>query len=167
MIKHGNPPYLECSSRGDRRFSAFYAIVNGESIEEQYQKAKVFEDGSSGLSWREAKGRKAVNQEEVAKLYSELWDRYIQENPILQEILRTSSGVSDIFGQKEHCCQATELWRIRQTLQIRWAEKVGETTDDGTNTWINVGRKDNPCGEEYDSRNASRNLPAADRDSEP
>lgn len=27
MIMHGNSPYLECSSRGDKRFSAFYAVV--------------------------------------------------------------------------------------------------------------------------------------------
>ena len=29
MITIGDPPYLECSSKGDVRFSAFSAIVNG------------------------------------------------------------------------------------------------------------------------------------------
>jgi len=113
MLSHGNPPYLECSGKGDRRFSAFYARVNGRTIEEQYQAAKVFEDGSTGLDWRRAKGRKAVNQEEVAELYSQLWDKYISEHPELLEVLKAASGLSDIFGQKGHCCQATELWRIR------------------------------------------------------
>ena len=113
MLSHGEPPYLECSGKGDRRFSAFFARVNGKTIEEQYQAAKVFEDGSTGLDWRRAKGRKAVNQEEVAKLYSQLWDKYISEHPELLKVLKAASGLSDIFGQKGHCCQATELWRIR------------------------------------------------------
>lgn len=116
MIKHGVPPYLECSGKGDKRFSAFYARVNGRSIEEQYQAAKVFEDGSTGLDWRRAKGRKAVNQEEVAKLYSQLWVQYISEHPELHTVLRSASGLSDMFGQPGRVCQATELWRIKQTL---------------------------------------------------
>lgn len=69
MIKHGNEPYLECSSKGDKRFSAFYAKIkarDNQSIESLYRAYKVFEDGSTGLSWKEAKGRKAVNQEECS-----------------------------------------------------------------------------------------------------
>jgi hypothetical protein len=118
MIRHGESPYLECSSRGDRRFSAFYARVNGRSIESQYQAAKQFkidDELVSGLTWREAKGRFAVNHEEVNELYSRLWDRYIEKNPELLAILRKYSGVSDIFGQTGHVCQATELWRIRNS----------------------------------------------------
>ena len=118
MIKHGEAPYLECSSRGDKRFSAFYARLkayDNRSIEEIYQAAKVFEDGSTGLSWRQAKGRKPVNIDEVRRLYSYLWDMYIIENPELLQVLLDASGVSDMFGQKGHQCQATELWRIRQS----------------------------------------------------
>ena len=118
MIKHGEAPYLECSSRGDKRFSAFYArlkIYDNRSIEEIYQARKVFEDGSTGLSWRQAKGRKPVNIDEVRRLYSYLWDMYIIENPELLQVLLDASGVSDMFGQKGHQCQATELWRIRQS----------------------------------------------------
>ena len=117
MIKPGEAPYLECSSRGDKRFSAFYArlkIYDNRSIEEIYQARKVFEDGSTGLTWRQAKGRKPVNIDEVRRLYSYLWDMYIIENPELLQVLLDASGVSDMFGQKGHQCQATELWCIRQ-----------------------------------------------------
>lgn len=113
MIKHGEAPYLECSSRGDRRLSAFYAVVNGKTIEEQYQAAKVFDDGTTGLHWRKAKGRKAVNQIECSRLYSSLWDQYIKEHPELLDVIRSATGLSDRFGQPGHCCQSTELWRIR------------------------------------------------------
>lgn len=121
MIRHGVAPFLECSSKGMCQFSAFYTKVNGKSIEEQYQAAKVFEDGSTGLDWREAKGRRAVNQEACAVLYAQLWNQYIAEHPELHRYLRAASGLSDMFGQLGSVCQATELWRIRARL----IEEVG------------------------------------------
>jgi hypothetical protein len=116
VIRHGKAPFSEVSSEGDKRFSAFYAKVDGRSIEEWYQAAKVFHNGMefvTGLNWREAKGRKPVNNTEVRKLYSELWDRYIAEHPELLPVLQRMSGMQDIFGVPGHVCQATELWRIR------------------------------------------------------
>lgn len=122
MIKHGKPPFLECSSKGDKLLSAFYARIKSRgsrSIEDIYQSAKILEDGRTNLSWREAKGKKAVNQDEVQLLYSELWNQYVEENPILKERLRSASGLSDVFGSPGSVCQATELWRIRNELLLR------------------------------------------------
>lgn len=116
MIKHGVAPFYECSSRGDTRFSAFYARIEGrqaKSIEEIYQAAKVFEDGATGKHWRIAKGVKPVNADEVAILYDQLWDEYIAENPHLIYVLKEKTGLSDVFGQPGHQCQSTSLWRIR------------------------------------------------------
>jgi hypothetical protein len=116
MIQHGTAPFLECSSHGDRRLSAFSARIRrrgNRSIEEIYQAAKVFEDGSTGLTWRQAKGKRAVNAAEVRALYSVLWDEYIAEHPELLPVIKAASGLSDKFGQAGHACQATELWRIR------------------------------------------------------
>lgn len=117
MICHGTAPYLECSSRGDRRLSAFYARVwrrGGKTIEELYQSSKVLAfTGKPAADWRTARGKKAINQVDCAAFYSRLWDEYILENPRLLAVLCAASGLSDDFGQPEHCCQATELWRIR------------------------------------------------------
>ena len=113
MVRFGKPPYLECSSRGEKRLSAFYARVRGRSIEEHYQAAKKFADGRTGLSWREAKGLRPVNIEECRALYSSLWDEYIGAHPELLELLLQESGLQDLFGQPGHACQAEELWRIR------------------------------------------------------
>lgn len=125
MIFHGEPPFLECSSRGDRRFSAFYArLRNGRTIESLYQASKIFADGSTGLSWHEAKGRRAVNQEECNALYSKLWDLYIEENPEFLPVLLKAAGLSDKFGQPGHCCQATELWRIRNEARDKLSHQV-------------------------------------------
>lgn len=116
MTRHGFAPFLECSTRGDRRFSAFCARVRnfqGQTIERLYQSAKVFADGSTRLDWRAAKGRAPVNAEYCAALYAHLWDWYIWENQHLLAVLASASGLSDQFGQRGHVCQATELWRIR------------------------------------------------------
>lgn len=113
MIRLGKPPYLECSSKGDKRFSPFFAKVNGKSIEEQYQAAKIFEDGSTGLTWREAKGRRATNMKECAILFEKLWRKYISEHPYLLLVLKSASGLSDIFAQRGCVNQAEVLWRIR------------------------------------------------------
>jgi len=131
MISHGKSPFLECSSRGDRRFSAFFARIrarNGRSIEDLYQAAKVFADGCTGLSWREAKGRMPTNAEACKALYSALWDEYIAEDPELLDILIAASGLSDIFGQPGHACQATELWRIR-CRALAGESELGDTLE--------------------------------------
>jgi hypothetical protein len=112
MVRIGKPPYLECSTRGDKRFSAFYAKVRGKSIEEQYQAFKIFEDGTTGLHWRQAKGRKAVNQAEAAAFYKQLWAEYLEANPELKLVLKAASGLSDMFGKPGGVCQATVLWEL-------------------------------------------------------
>lgn len=116
MIHIGSAPYLECSSKGDKRFSAFYArpkSLNGRSIEEAYQAMKVFVDGSTGLSWRSAKGRQAVNQEACAEAYARWWREWVDEQQLI-DVLRGAAGLSDIFGQPGHACQAIVLWEIRE-----------------------------------------------------
>ncbi len=126
MIKYGSPPFLECSTKGDRRFSAFCARIKrrgDKSVEEIYQAAKIFENGKTGLTWKEAKGRIPLNKEDVRKLYSKLWDEYIEENPELIEVLKRYDGVSDMFGQKGHVCQATEIWRIKNAATNNDSQK--------------------------------------------
>lgn len=113
MFRVGDPPYLECSTRGDTRFSPFFAWVLGDSIENHYQGAKVLRDGSTGHTWREAKNRPAVNHEEVARLYKELWRFYLLENPHLIPVIVNASGLSDMFGSPDGTCQARTLWELR------------------------------------------------------
>jgi hypothetical protein len=124
-VYHGKPPYLECSSAGDKRFSAFFARVKSHgnaTIEEVYQGAKEFRnaDGSksSGYSVKEAKGHRPANYREITNLYSHLWDDYMMENPHLLVVLKQVTGLSDRFGRPGSVCQATELWRIRNSWML-------------------------------------------------
>lgn len=113
MLRFGEEPFLECSSKGDKRFSAFYArLQDGQSIEEKYQASKVFKDGSTNLSWREAKGRKPVNAETVRNYYSILWRVYFKQHPGLYDVIRQYNGFTDIYGQEGHACQAEEIYKI-------------------------------------------------------
>jgi hypothetical protein len=121
MIQCGIAPFLECSSVGDKRFSAFHARISTfgyRSIEEVYQASKIFEDGSTGLGWREAKAKQRfcpiINREATRMIYTLLWRVYIAENIDLLEVLKQQSGLSDIYGIRGHVCQAWELWRIRK-----------------------------------------------------
>lgn len=123
MLRFGQAPYLECSSKGEARLSAFKARLRARdnaSIEELYQAAKVFQDGSTGLSWRDAKGKTAVNVEECRALYSRLWNEYFIENPDLFDLFFHYRGFSDIFGQAGHACQAEEIYRIYKDW-LTWA----------------------------------------------
>lgn len=118
MIKHGRAPYLECSSGGDKRFSAHYARVKSRgsrTIEEVYQSSKVFAGGVTNLSVAQAYGKAPINRMETRQLYSTLWDEYICDRPDLLKILRAVSGLRDSYGRPGHMCQATELWRIRNS----------------------------------------------------
>jgi hypothetical protein len=123
VIRVGEPPYLECSSKGFTPLSAFYArpsCLGGASIEDAYQADKRFSDGSTGHDWREVRRRRElgdlpVNQEDCTGLYSFLWNEYIRENPHLLHVIRYASGLSDVFGQPGRPCQAIELWRIRNS----------------------------------------------------
>lgn len=123
MVRHGTAPFLECSSRGDRRFSAFYAKVRGKSIEQWYQEAKDLgdEEANATLTWRERQGLPSVNADECRQLYASLWDEYIAANPELLPVIAAQTGLSDVFGKPGHACQATELWRIRNEYIARVA----------------------------------------------
>lgn len=113
MVKHGSAPFLECSTRGDRRFSAFCACVWGQTIEAHYQGMKLLEDGRIGLGWREAKGHRAVNAQLCTDWYELLWRAYIAQNPHLKGPLCAAAGLSDMFGRPGGVCQATVLWKLR------------------------------------------------------
>ncbi len=107
MLRFGEEPFLECSSKGDNRFSAFYTRIkrrNNKTIEELYQSRKMFTDGNSNLSIKEAKGKKPINIEDCQQFYRLLWNEYISENLELLDVIKQYNGFSDIFGQVGHVC---------------------------------------------------------------
>jgi O-acetyl-ADP-ribose deacetylase (regulator of RNase III) len=126
------PGTLECSSKGDRRFSALNAKVHVkvndverfDTIESHYQDAKEFldEDGNfvKAKDWKEAKawqkeGRKAVRVniqgtilpiDFLTQYYKLLWVKYLDANPHLVQYAKQFDEFTDMFRGNSINCQA-------------------------------------------------------------
>jgi hypothetical protein len=79
----------EISSRGDKRFSAFYArLRDGRSIEEAYQ-LDVKGYRVYGNNPMLGKGKPPLNKNvDTWKMYLDLWRKWAEENPELIDELR-------------------------------------------------------------------------------
>ncbi|TXI11824.1 MAG: hypothetical protein E6Q68_05200 [Polynucleobacter sp.] len=78
-LKHGMEGY-ECSSLGDKRFSALYArMPDGRSIEMHYQcDVKGYDPG--GTNWKWGKGKKPRRKIDSFKEYYRLWKTWGESN---------------------------------------------------------------------------------------
>ncbi len=96
----------QCSTKGDRRFSAFYArLADGRSIEEHYQcDIKQFDLG--GTNWRLGKGKsplRNISPDDLYLEYKDLWKQYFDLNPYLVDFLidilpNHNYTLSDVFA---------------------------------------------------------------------
>lgn len=112
------PDVLECSSKGDKRFSALHAKVSvfnqEDTIENHYQLVKRFGD-KAPKTWKEAKGKpfthveinnKKLDKQFITQWYKLLWTKYLDENPGLAEYARLFKDYNDIFKGNSYNCQA-------------------------------------------------------------
>lgn len=91
---------LECSSKGDKRFSAFYArLEDGRTIEQHYQcDIKGYDPG--GTNWRLGKGKPPLTSwpyEAHFFLYLGLWKRYLAMHPDLLKFLCEQAKAGYLF----------------------------------------------------------------------
>lgn len=101
------PHVLECSVRGDKRFSAVFAKVsiNGEekSIDEWYQSAKRSEDGGKvekGCPFDHIVDpftNTKLSIKDAHDLYRGLWIKYLKDNPDLVEFASKFDEFTDSF----------------------------------------------------------------------
>lgn len=101
-----HPQGYECSSAGDYRFSALYAMIDEETIESRYQlDCKGFRAISD--NWHDGKGKPPINglsREQLWVAYKGLWQLWAAENPDLIQLLRRAAvhGVlTDRFAYTE------------------------------------------------------------------
>lgn len=105
---------LECSSKGDRRFSAFYAKISFygkiDSIEHIYQSVKRDKNGDLVN-----KGKKVfyvvINEiklepKYLTPFYKLLWVKYLDNNPSLVSYAKQFDDYNDMFKGKSVNCQA-------------------------------------------------------------
>lgn len=102
---------LECSSKGDKRFSAMYAKVNLDgvidTIENHYQLSKRFGDFVPKTQ-KDAKGKrpshfmfrgKKLPIEKLTDFYNFLWKLYLTDNPELVNVLLKYDDFKDSFAR--------------------------------------------------------------------
>lgn len=115
---------LECSSKGDKRFSALYAKVSVfgvyDSIENHYQKSKVFEVIETGEyvtfdSFRKVKAAQYRTKEFRLKgflfnnkllpiqyltiWYKSLWAKYLESNKYLIDVIYQYDSFVDSYAK--------------------------------------------------------------------
>ena len=106
---------LECSSRGDKRLSAFYARISFygkiDSIENIYQSVKRDSNNNKPGKGRkvdhiEIQGHK-LDVKYLTPLYKMLWVKYLDINPDLVEYAKQYDDYNDMFkGRYTVNCQA-------------------------------------------------------------
>ncbi len=106
-VQEGHPKVLECSIRGDRRFSALFAKVSikgkEKSIEEWFQESKRTADGKKAGKGKPfdhiicpyTKDKLPI--EDAADLYRGLWITYLNNHPELIEYASQFDEFSDSF----------------------------------------------------------------------
>lgn len=109
---------LECSSRGNKKFSALYAKVNvfgkTDTIENHYQSCKKFNTyiGNSKGKYPDyiILGKLKLSPEYLSQYYDILWIIYLDEHPKLVEYAKQFDDFSDMFKSKNSiCCQADTI----------------------------------------------------------
>ena len=96
---------LECSSKGDKRFSALYSKVLYEgklsSIESIYQKSKRRKDGSVCKKGEYVEymviNNNRLESRFLTPFYKLLWVKYFDNNPELVEYAKDFDSFSDMF----------------------------------------------------------------------
>lgn len=116
--------FLECSSKGEKQLSAFYAKVKffgkSDSIENHYQLSKVV-NGAKPKSWKDVKGNVpdafVVNdvvyaKELLSQWYKLLWIKYLDNNPDLVSYASQFDDYNDMFrSNKTINCQADVIYQ--------------------------------------------------------
>jgi len=107
----------ECSSKGDRRFSAFYAVMpDGRTIEEHYQcDVKGYDVG--GQQWRLGKGKPPLDPtRDMWAEYLALWRAWAKINSELIEELRGRAAAHNCI--LSDCFASTPVNQARALAQI-------------------------------------------------
>jgi len=119
----------ECSSKGDRRFSAFNAVMpDGRTIEEHYQcDVKGYDVG--GQQWRLGKGKPPLDPtRDMWTEYLALWRAWAKVNPDLIEELRGRAAAHNCI--LSDCFASTPVNQARALAQIlNETKEVGLTNE--------------------------------------
>lgn len=126
---------LECSTHGDKRFSALYARVSVygvyDTIENHYQKCKKDASGNPVEKGKQPNhivvNNKKLDIKYLTPYYKSLWVKYLDQNKDLVEFLKNFDDFNDKFkGKNTVNCQADV---IRQYIKNGRESIINECFD--------------------------------------
>ena len=107
----------ECSSKGDKRFSAFCArMPDGRTIEEHYQcDVKGYQPG--GTNWRLGKGKPPLDKsKDMWTEYLALWEEWALTHPDLMDELGEAAKLKQYA--LSDCFASTPVNQARALVEI-------------------------------------------------
>lgn len=133
---------LECSTKGDIRFSAFGATVTifnmTDKIENLYQLCKRFGSDVAPTDWKDCKGKQPthliinglkLDVKYLTPWYKLLWLTYLDANPELVAFASQFDDYNDIFKGKSVNCQADVIRQYIKVGRDTIVEEVQELLD--------------------------------------
>lgn len=112
----------ECSSAGDRRFSAFYArLPDGRTIEQHYQcDVKGYCPG--GTDWKLGKGKPPLNgysAEQLWACYLALWQAWATQHPdLVLELRRKAEAAGGILSDRFATTEVNQAHALAHLLNL-------------------------------------------------
>jgi len=106
----------ECSSKGDKRFSAMCArMADGRTIEMHYQcDVKGYQPG--GTNWRLGKGKPPLRDVDAWRAYLSLWRAWAGANkPLMRELYAAARRHGFVLSD---CFAATQINQARALAEI-------------------------------------------------
>ena len=116
-VQWGRTGGYQCSSKGDKRFSALYAVMpDGRTIEMHYQcDVKGYQPG--GRDWRLGKGKPPKNQVlDLYPPYLALWKVWAEHHPDLIDELRSKAAQAG--NRLSDCFASTPINQARALADI-------------------------------------------------
>lgn len=116
-VTWGRSGGYECSTKGDRRFSAFCAVLpDGRTIEQHYQcDVKGYQPG--GWNWRLGKGRPPLDpSKDLWAEYLALWKIWAQNHDTLMFLL--AEAVKQHGYRLSDCFATTPINQARALAEI-------------------------------------------------
>lgn len=154
---------LECSSAGDKRFSAFYAKVDlfgkYDTIENHYQSSKIFIVDGQMQGLDKPKGKRPacmvirnsfIDVKYLTPFYRLLWFIYLDNNPDLVTYLSRFDNFTDKFAGKKVVNSQADA--IRMYMQEDWADCMASVKPflDATGlTYVNLAGRYRLCRKLY------------------
>ena len=125
----------ECSSKGDKRFSAFTArLRDGRTIEEHYQcDVKGYDPG--GKNWKLGKGKPPLKDVNLYEEYLQLWKYWATDNiPLMRELYHLARKERYILSDRFATSEINQARALADILNLLCEKKGLNETRRKTNT---------------------------------